>query len=91
MLISLRTVAEEAWNAEFIGPYDTLLKDYIDQINRKNSKLRRHSLYQTFTSITQSSGCGKSRVVDATAKLIFTIPFNLRALDDMSGEAYCFE
>ena len=36
-------------------------------------------IYDNFVPIVQSSGTGKSRIVDEAAKYIFTLPFNLRA------------
>ena len=42
---------------------------------------RGMKLYANFVPIIQSSGMGKSRLVDETAKLIFTIPFCLRGED----------
>ena len=37
--------------------------------------------YMSHVSIIQSSGSGKSRLVDEVAKDIFTIPFNIRDVD----------
>ena len=34
--------------------------------------------YMTHVCVTQSSGSGKSRLVDKVAETIFTIPFNVR-------------
>ena len=43
---------------------------------------RGDRLYANFVPIIQSSGMGKSRLVDETAKLIFTIPFCFRSESD---------
>jgi hypothetical protein len=49
-------------------------------------------------SIIQSSGMGKSRMVDSLARVVFTIPFNIRNERDDRGiftfcapalDAYC--
>lgn len=37
--------------------------------------------------IVQSSGTGKSRMVDEAARLVFTLPFNLRSDKDFTGSA----
>ncbi|KAF8124075.1 hypothetical protein EV363DRAFT_1586969 [Boletus edulis] len=39
-------------------------------------------------ALIQSSGTGKSRMVDEMAKLVFTIPFNVRLPDERSSRAY---
>ena len=44
--------------------------------------------YVGHTSIVQSSGSGKSRLVDEVAKSIFTIPFNIRARQDDASESF---
>jgi hypothetical protein len=44
-------------------------------------------------SIIQSSGSGKSRLVDEVARHIFTIPFNLRPKSETQRETFaivCF-
>ena len=43
---------------------------------------RGKKLYANFVPIIQSSGMGKTRLVDETAKLIFTILFCLRSESD---------
>jgi hypothetical protein len=48
------------------------------------NKDRGEKLYANFVPIIQSSGMGKSRLVDETAKLIVTIPFCLRS--ELDGE-----
>ncbi|KAI1782186.1 hypothetical protein LXA43DRAFT_1187824 [Ganoderma leucocontextum] len=44
--------------------------------------------YMAHVSIVQSSGSGKSRLVDEVAKKIFTIPFNIREQRAASGLAW---
>jgi len=55
-----------------------MYKESRDQSNENDQHL-------TFISIIQSSGCGKSRVVEETRDLIFSIPFNLRSIEDDTG------
>jgi hypothetical protein len=50
------------------------------------NRSRGDGKFQSFTSVIQSSGMGKSRVVDEVAKRIFTIPLNLREENDKTGE-----
>ena len=68
----------------FRGDGAELFKSGLDEMNEK----RGNKLYANFVPIVQSSGMGKSRLVDETAKLIFTVPFCFRSeLDgrDMIG------
>ncbi|KZT03296.1 uncharacterized protein LAESUDRAFT_684107 [Laetiporus sulphureus 93-53] len=64
-----------AWKKPFIGTSHQTLLDSIKEMNRDRSK---ESSYSNYLAIIQSSGTGKSRTVDELAKLIFTIPFNVR-------------
>ncbi|KIM71731.1 hypothetical protein PILCRDRAFT_93735 [Piloderma croceum F 1598] len=50
----------------------------LDHMNKDRSL----KLYTNFLTIIQSLGMGKSRLVDETAKLIFTIPFCFRSESD---------
>ena len=59
----------------FRGSGAALFKSALDEMNER----RDEKLYANFVPIIQSSGMGKSRLVDETAKLIFTIPFCFRA------------
>ena len=76
-------VTEMAWKTPFKGSGHTLLKECITSMNGKRENVR----FRSFTSIIQSSGMGKSRVVDEIAKLMFTIPLNLREEKDKTGES----
>jgi hypothetical protein len=51
-----------------------------------SSGYKEKARFQSFTSIVQSSGMGKSRVVDEVAKRIFALPFNIRNSGDDTGE-----
>ena len=39
--------------------------------------------------LIQSSGYGKSRLMDELAKLVFTIPLNIRNPEEHKGESMC--
>jgi len=47
--------------------------------------MQRGKPYSNTVSIIQSSGTGKSRMVDQLAHLVFTIPFNLRLSSEARG------
>ncbi|KAF9519221.1 hypothetical protein BS47DRAFT_1482200 [Hydnum rufescens UP504] len=44
--------------------------------------------YSNSVAIIQSSGTGKSRMVDAQSDLVFTLPFNLRPDDESKAHAF---
>jgi hypothetical protein len=46
-------------------------------------------VYARYMAIVQSSGMGKSRMMDETAKLIVLIPVNLRPSTDRGKLAKC--
>ncbi|KAF8340891.1 hypothetical protein F5887DRAFT_1225901 [Amanita rubescens] len=60
-----------AWETRYQGSHPQLLFNNI--CNMKN----RQNQYSNQVAVIQSSGTGKSRMVDELAKLVFTIPFNL--------------
>ena len=68
------TAIEGAWTYPFRGKGAELFQRGLDQMNFDRGK----RLYTNFVPTVQSSGMGKSRLVDETAKLIFTLPFCLR-------------
>ena len=67
-----------------MGETHKLLRSIIDDMNIGRD--RAEGLYANFLPIVQSSGTGKSRTVDELAKLVFTLPFNLRDPREVSGE-----
>ncbi|KDQ13786.1 hypothetical protein BOTBODRAFT_188265 [Botryobasidium botryosum FD-172 SS1] len=68
-------VVVHAWE----GPYEgNAALDFRLTLDDMNSK-RGEKLYANFVSLVQSSGTGKSRLLDEIAKTVFTIPFCLRA------------
>jgi hypothetical protein len=70
---------QSAWDDKYSGDYHRLLLFNINEIPRTMKA------YSNQISIVQSSGTGKSRMVHEQAKLVFTIPFNLRPKVDHSG------
>lgn len=75
------SVTEKAWDAKYAGDAHKLLIQALDIMNTN----RARRVYDNFVPIIQSSGTGKSRMVNETAKYIFTLLFNLRPSRDASG------
>ncbi|CAA7268828.1 unnamed protein product [Cyclocybe aegerita] len=77
----LRKELETAWTQEYQGSTHQTLLSNIESDPRR-------SPYCNTGAIIQSSGYGKSRTVDELAKLVFTIPMNLRAEAETQQGAY---
>ncbi|KAF9443662.1 hypothetical protein P691DRAFT_787656, partial [Macrolepiota fuliginosa MF-IS2] len=68
---------ESAWTARFIGNYHNLLKANLTEMNKvRVTQFLGHHL--NHVSIIQSSGSGKSRLIDEVSKSILTLPINIR-------------
>lgn len=67
----LSIVVREAFQVPYVG-------NIHDILYRNICAMTRTSIYSTTVPIVQSSGTGKSRMVDELAKKVFTIPFCLR-------------
>ncbi|KAI0750682.1 hypothetical protein C8Q80DRAFT_1153421 [Daedaleopsis nitida] len=83
----IKTAIEQSWTAPFIGHWHTVLADNLREMYRRASP---HTIeggdkappkYLAHTTIIQSSGSGKSRLVDEAADTIFTIPCDIREED----------
>jgi len=59
----------------FQGDADIQLRHTIERMNEERSSTQA---YANMMTIIQSSGTGKSRLVDKLAEAVFTLPFNLR-------------
>lgn len=66
----------EAWQVKYVGDHHECLLRAIDKMT--DPERVRGKIYWNYLPIVQSSGMGKSRLVDQVSTLIFTIPFNLR-------------
>ncbi|KAI0791805.1 hypothetical protein C8Q75DRAFT_756344 [Abortiporus biennis] len=75
----LRDVVHKAWKIPYQTDCHRYLHETIQNIKLEgmNMGLFRPSHSPNSMSIVQSSGSGKSRLVNELASLIFTIPFNL--------------
>ncbi|KAN0074451.1 hypothetical protein V8E55_011863 [Tylopilus felleus] len=73
--------ARLAWVQEYRGNYPTIM---LKSINARP----RSSAHANCISLIQSSGYGKSRLMDEMAKLVFTIPLNIRNPEERNKGAY---
>jgi hypothetical protein len=71
-------VLRKAWDTKYIGNHHVVMLNNI-------CALKKWEYYGNQISIIQSSGYGKSRMVHEQAKLVFTLPFNLRPAPDYRG------
>lgn len=78
----MTSAIDDTWNREYIGDCHKLLLKNINDLDRG-------LFYSNTTSIIQSSGTGKSRMVDEQAKLVFTIPFNVGTKHKSNGRGVC--
>ncbi|EED85677.1 predicted protein [Postia placenta Mad-698-R] len=73
----------EAWQVKYVGDHHELFLRAIDAMT--NPERVRGKIYWNYLPIVQSSGMGKSRLVDQVSTLIFTIPINLRTTKGYPG------
>ncbi|KAF9446908.1 hypothetical protein P691DRAFT_783135, partial [Macrolepiota fuliginosa MF-IS2] len=78
---------ESAWTARFIGNHHNLLKTNLTEMNKVRAA-QPTSRHFNHVSIIQSSGSGKSRLVDEVSKSIFTLPINVRDPKETASGAY---
>lgn len=64
-------------------------KLFVQAVHIMNTD-RDRRIYDNFVPIVQSSGTGKSRMVDEAAKYIFALPFNLRSSRETSSTIHQF-
>ena len=64
-------VLKDAWKMPFRGDNHTVLLQKINVMYEPEA-------YRNICAIVQSSGTGKSRMVDELAKLVYTLPINIR-------------
>jgi hypothetical protein len=85
LLTQMRSAVVNSWNAEFIdeGPLDGLKSHIAHQLSKKSVG----KIYAHYCSIVQSSGMGKSRLLDEFSKCFFLIPINLRPTNS-EGTSY---
>ncbi|KAJ7211187.1 hypothetical protein GGX14DRAFT_623762 [Mycena pura] len=77
------SAVKEAWDCNYVGDFAEILVQAIDKALGSSA-----GGYSNLGSIIQSSGYGKSRMVDEVAKSRFTFPFNLRPAEESASLAY---
>jgi hypothetical protein len=84
----LSSAIEKSWEAIFVGktPIECLKQHIIAQLSVSG----KPKPYGRYCSIIQSSGMGKSRLLDELSKTHFMIPINLRG-DRTGGLSYLFD
>jgi hypothetical protein len=82
LISPLSSAVERSWGAKFVGmrPLEALEKHVENQ-------MMMGKRYTCYCSIIQSSGMGKSRLLDEFSKKHFLVPINLRPKD--SGGVLC--
>jgi hypothetical protein len=68
----LSSAIERSWTTCFAGDSLNLLKKHV------HDQMRTTGMYARYNMIIQSSGMGKSRLLDEFSKHHFLIPINLR-------------
>jgi|ERR1700761_1281946 hypothetical protein len=82
-LLECYVAIQQSWTATFVGVLPLLgLQDHIAE------QLSDPQAYGNYCTIVQSSGMGKSRLLDELSKSFFLIPINLRSADSR-GTCYC--
>ena len=79
----LDAVLKHAWTAPYTLNYHQVLLKSIKDMKRYGKQAE----YTNTAAILQSSGFGKSRMLDEMASLVFTLPLNLRNDRDDHGES----
>lgn len=74
-------VVQDAWKTPYEQDLHELLLYNIDFMQHKLK------YYANTAAFINSSGTGKSRLVDQMATLVFTIPFNLRDMTESTSKA----
>ncbi|KAF8992357.1 hypothetical protein BDQ17DRAFT_1332330 [Cyathus striatus] len=83
----MKTVVDKGWERPYCGDRHLLLLREIKDMCRENTKSPNSSC-RNFVPFIQSSGTGKSRMIDEMASLVFTLPFNLRNPEEFKPLAY---
>lgn len=82
----------DAWNTPYAGNAAEILYRIIEGMkkNKWSRSADENRDYGNTAAIVQSSGAGKSRMVDEAARLVFTFPFNLRPDTASQCESQCY-
>ena len=86
ILIIHTQATERAWEGDYVGDAVAGLVNHIQKHYGTSRAGNKKMPYAHYTSIVQSSGMGKSRLVDEFSKTHFVIRMNLRG-EGSKGEA----
>lgn len=68
----------------------SFLYDLVNNMKQKKwAENQNNDDYSNTVAMVQSSGTGKSRMADETARFVFTFPFNLRSDQESESEFRC--
>jgi len=81
------TAAHKAWSNTWLGDSHFLLADLMDRLRKKPAEAGMKP-YNHSIAIIQSSGMGKSRLVDSIAERKFCFPFNIR--EPLGSDQYAY-
>ncbi|GAB1517064.1 hypothetical protein RhiTH_000107 [Rhizoctonia solani] len=75
----VKSLSNRSLLAAFQEPYvGTVHKYFVEALDSYPNLPNQKKLYMRSISVVQSSGMGKSRMIDEAANLVFTIPANIR-------------
>lgn len=78
----------EAWNTPYVSDCHNILIEVMTRIKEgEEDECCGPSDFNNTVMIVQSSGTGKSRMVDEAARLVFTIPFNLQSENNLKSNS----
>ena len=88
-LISLAAATVLAWRRPFVGDAVQALEKHVQKYYITSYKEAQKLPYAHYTAIVQSSGMGKSRLVDQFSKTHLVVPMNLRHPDAHGEHVRC--
>lgn len=77
-----KIATQSSWERNFEGDVHLHI---LKAISERTRAVTPHGNYANFATIVQSSGMGKSRMVDEMGKHVLLIPVNLRPDGDTGG------
>jgi hypothetical protein len=77
-----------AWSTPFVGESHELLYNILHSMHDRRDKDGADHHYLNQVSLIQSSGSGKSRLIEKVAERVFTIPFCLRPDAETEGTSH---
>jgi hypothetical protein len=78
---------ERSWTQDYQGDSHMFALEVIESYRKKSAGAEKR--YACYTTVMQSSGMGKSRMMDQMATLVPIIPVNLRPNGDTGIHSAC--